>query len=171
MMVRFPVLLLCCLPLFAWADAVQDKADAGDAEAQYQVAVRYAEGEGVGKNPEEAAKWFQKSADNGDVDAMVMMGILFENGQGVKKDLSQAAQWYEKAAQRGHSEGQYYIAMMYAYGQGVKKDLLQAGKWLEVGAANKDERAVRARDAVQKLMTPQQIVEARKWAKEFKPGK
>lgn len=42
-----------------------DKARWGEAEAQYMVGMMYAEGDGVGRNEEEAVRWFQEAADQG----------------------------------------------------------------------------------------------------------
>lgn len=160
----FLVLLFPCL---AWADALEEEAMKGNAEAQVELGSRHAEGRTP--NLELAAQWYGKAAEQGNADGQVLLAILYESGQGVAKNLEKAIFWYGKAAEQGHGEAQYYLGMMSAYGSGMAKDFVQACKWLELAAAKEDERAVRARDALVKLMTPQQIIEARKLAREFKP--
>ena len=64
--------------------ALKEKAAAGDAEAQLQLGLKYANGEGI---PEaEAAKWFQKAAKQGNAKAQLNLGMRYTNGQGVSKD-------------------------------------------------------------------------------------
>jgi hypothetical protein len=65
----------------------------GDAEAQYQMGVRYDEGEGVLKDDAQAVQWFQRAADQGNVDAQAHLGAYYWAGRGVPRDLSKAYMW------------------------------------------------------------------------------
>jgi Sel1 repeat/GAF domain len=65
----------------------------GDAEAQYQMGVRYDEGEGVLKDDAQAVQWFQRAADLGNVDAQAHLGAYYWAGRGVPRDLSKAYMW------------------------------------------------------------------------------
>jgi hypothetical protein len=65
----------------------------GDAEAQYQMGVRYDEGEGVLKDDAQAVQWFQRAADQGHVDAQAHLGAYYWAGRGVPRDLSKAYMW------------------------------------------------------------------------------
>ena len=69
---------------------------------QYNLAVRYARGEGVPKDLGKAAELFRKAADQGNADAQDNLGMLYENGRGVPKDLDKAAELYKKAADQGN---------------------------------------------------------------------
>ena len=65
---------------------------------------------------------------------------------------------------------------MYILGEGVAKDYVQAHWWLNIGAANTTrketrDRAVKYRDRVARKMSPHQIAEAQKLAREWKPVK
>lgn len=53
-----------------------------------------------------------------------------------------------------------------AEGKGVVQDYVRAHMWLNLSAASGYSRAVESRDTVAKLMTPQQIAEAQKLARE-----
>jgi hypothetical protein len=68
-------------------------ADRGDAEAQYQMGVRYDEGESVQKDDAQAVQWFQRAADHGHVDAQAHLGAYYWAGRGVPEDLSKAYMW------------------------------------------------------------------------------
>ena len=82
----------------------------------------------------------------------------------------------QHAAEQGDGSAQTNLGFMYHYGQGVPQDYLQAHMWYNLaisrfppGAAHDD--AVRNRDFVAKHMTPAQIAEAQRLAREWKPKK
>ena len=50
-------------------------AEQGDADAQYNLGVRYANGEGVLKDEAEAVRWYRLSADQGNADAQFNLGV------------------------------------------------------------------------------------------------
>jgi len=60
---------------------------------------------------------------------------------------------------------------MYDEGQGVRQDVVQAHTWYNLAATNGDKPAAELRDALAKQMTPAQIAEAQKLAREWKPKK
>ncbi len=76
-------------------------ADRGDAEAQWQMGVRYAEGDGVPKDDTQAMLWFQLAAEQGRVDAQAHLGAYYWAGRGVPKDLSKAYMWSAIALAQG----------------------------------------------------------------------
>jgi TPR repeat protein len=76
-------------------------AESGDADAQYRLGLKYAEGEGVAKDPSQAAEWYRKAATHGQPNAQYNLGSLYYKGEGVPKDPAQAAEWYRKAAAQG----------------------------------------------------------------------
>ena len=57
---------------------------------QYDLAVRYSEGDGVGKDPERAFYWFSEAALLGDVRAIAALGRCYQFGSGVEQDLEKA---------------------------------------------------------------------------------
>ena len=92
-------------------------------------------------------------------------------GQGVPRDYVQARQWYEKAAAQGHTYAQYDLGVLYEYGKGAPQDYVQAYKWYDLAGTNGNKDAASFRDALAKQMTPAQIDEAEKLAREWKPIK
>ena len=59
-------------------------AEQGDAEAQYNLGVMYANGEGVPKDDAEALKWYRKAAEQGFAKAQLNLGVMYTNGEGVR---------------------------------------------------------------------------------------
>lgn len=77
----------------------QRSADAGNAKAQYKMAVGYAQGYGgLKKNDADAGKWLMKSAEQGYRRAMKTLGKAYQKGKfGFAKDKKQAKFWLDKA--------------------------------------------------------------------------
>ncbi len=151
-------------------------AEKGVAEAQYNLGFMYGEGEGVPQNFAEAVKWYRKAAEQGMAGAQFSLGLMYRNGQGVPRDYARAAKWYRKAAEQGFTIAQYSLGLMYYDGEGVPQDDAQAHMWYNLAASrfspgeNRDQ-AVKDRDIVAKRMTPAQISEAQKLAREWRPKK
>jgi TPR repeat protein len=114
--------------LRAWADR-------GDADAQFELGLRFLTGEGLNKNEEKGVGWLKKAADQGHLRAQHVYGTLFEDGVGVTKDPAKAAEWFEKAASGGLPMAQHAIAVAYELGRGVEKDVNKATEWFQKAAA------------------------------------
>jgi TPR repeat protein len=99
--------------------------------------------------------------------------LKYENGQGVPQDYAEAARWYRKAAEQGNAIAENSLGLMYYQGQGVPQDYVQAHLWLNLAAsrANSDRQKKYAdqRDLVAGKMTAEQIAEAQRRAREWKP--
>ena len=117
---------------------------------------------------------FTKAAEAGNADAQAVVGAMYDDGEGVPQDYGQAVRWYTKAAEAGNADAQGRLASMYAVGHGVPQDFVQAYKWFNIAVStetDKEERdrSVRNRDLVSGKMTPNQIAEAQRLAREWKP--
>ncbi len=80
------------------ADAEREKAEAGDAQAQYELGIYYQYGLGVPRDLAQSAKWYAKSANQGLPDAQISLGAMHEYGRGVPQDDVTADMWYFIAA-------------------------------------------------------------------------
>ncbi len=74
------------------------------------------------------------------------------------------------AAEQGDYFAQYYLGLMYAKGQGVPEDYVQAHMWLNLTVMQGHEDAKTDRDDIAKKMTPEQIAEAERLARERSLG-
>lgn len=151
------------------------KAEQGDVHAQFNLGEMYRKGEGVTQDYVEAVKWFRKAADQGFASAQTNLGFMYEKGQGVNQQYLEALKWYRKAADQGYASAQFNLGLLYAKGWGVTRDYVQAYMWFNLSSAglsgDNQKKAVAARDAVTNKMTTQQIMEARRLAREWKPKK
>ncbi len=80
---------------------------------------------------------------------------------------SQAVAWARKAAEQGDAAAQFTLGGMYYFGQGVKKNDLKAYLWINLAAAQGDEEAIKIRDEFVKTLTPSQIEEGQRLAREW----
>ena len=65
-------------------------AEAGDADAQCELAWSYDEGEGVEVDHEKAFYWYTKAAEQNDATAQYNLGCCYEVGTGVEIDMAKA---------------------------------------------------------------------------------
>ena len=98
---------------------------------------------------------------------------MHEYGQGVPQDYAEAIRWFREAADQGEANAQFNLGGMYYQGQGVTQDYVLAHKWFNLAAAratgNDNEKFAKARDEVAARMTADQIAEAQRLAREWKP--
>lgn len=107
---------------------------AGDAAADYEVAIRFDEGHGVPKSDDEAAWWFERAAKQGLTLAQFRLGTLYEKGVGVKKDLAAARDLYLAAANKGNAKAMHNLAVLYAEGVNGPADYRTAAHWFRKAA-------------------------------------
>jgi TPR repeat protein len=144
-------------------------AEQSDAEAQYNLGVRYENGRGVRKNQQKAFWWWRVAAEHGHPQAQYNLGSMYDNGHGVPQSSQLAVRWYRRSAAQGNAQGQFFLGFSYKDGEGVPNDHVLAYKWFNLSAAQGHEKAAEFRDKVATEMTPSQISEAQKLSREFKP--
>ncbi|MDE0835771.1 MAG: tetratricopeptide repeat protein [Akkermansiaceae bacterium] len=111
----------------------------------------------------------KERAEQGDADAQCNLGVMYANGEGVPEDDAEAVKWFRKAAEQGHADAQYNLGIMYAKGEGVPEDNVLAYMWLNISAASGDVEAKNGKEVVSRAMTREQIAEAQKLSREWKP--
>jgi len=148
----------------------------GDPRAQSMLGLLYYRGHGVPQDHIEALKWFRQAADQNDAAAQFHLGVMFSKGQGVPQDNTEAAKWFRRAADFGDAQAQYNLGHFYATGEAGERDNVSAHMWFNLAAAHfpgwdTDARsaAVRVRDLVAEKMTPDQIAQAQRRAREWTP--
>jgi len=120
-------------------ETLRKAAEQGNADAQYDFGVLYANGKGgVPKDHAEALKWFRKAAEQGHAQAQFDLVVPYAFGFGVPKDNAEAITWCRKAAEQGHAEAQAYLGRIYDKGDGVPKDAAEALKWFRKSAEQGD---------------------------------
>jgi Sel1 repeat len=151
-------------------------ASEGDARAQSMLGLLYHRGRGVPLDHIEALKWFGRAANQDDAAAQFYLGIMLSEGQGTAQDHAAAAKWFRRAADAGDAHAQYNLGLSYAKGEAGELDNVSAHMWFNLAAAHfpasdtvNRGAARNNRDLVARKMTRDQIAEAQKRAREWKP--
>jgi hypothetical protein len=117
-------------------------------------------------------------AEQGNYGAQYNVGVLYLGGKGVLQDYEKAAMWFRKAAEQNDVLAQFKLGLAYQLGNGVPQDYVLAHKWLNLAAAQGEKAAAQGvtdtakhRDSIVAYMTPAQIAEAQRLAREWKPKK
>ena len=144
-------------------------AQGGDASAQNELGLLYYEGKGVPQNHRKAKEWFDKAVEQGHAGAQVNLGTLYLRGEGAPQSSQMALFWFSRAAGQEDALAFAKLGLMYSQGRGVLQDFIQAHMWYNLSAAHGEGRSAEARDALGRQMTPAQIAEAQRLAREWTP--
>ncbi|WP_051670868.1 tetratricopeptide repeat protein [Bryobacter aggregatus] len=143
------LLLLAALPLVAgvppkksspstFNDLAQTTPAGREAENQYRLGLKYAEGKGALRDYAKAADCYLRAAERGHIAAQYNLGFLYENGLGVKTNLAMAMLWYRKAAEQGDAQAQTNLGVLYATAKGSERSYVEAAKWYMKAAGQDD---------------------------------
>ncbi len=88
-----------------------------------------------------------------------------------RKDYKTAYKLWLPLAEQGDASAQFNLGSMYSNGLGVPQDYVLAHMWINLAASNGDEDAIEKRTMVEKKMSPSQIEEAQRLARNWKPTK
>jgi localization factor PodJL len=122
------------LPAMIGGPALRAAAMAGDTAAEFEIAVRFAEGHRVPANDRQAAHWLELAAKQGFAPAQFRLGGYYEKGVGVKKDLAAARDLYLAAATKGNGKAMHNLAVLYADGVTGRSDYRVAALWFRRAA-------------------------------------
>jgi len=95
---------------------LQDAANQGNADAQFNLGIIYAFGKQAAKNEVEAVKWYHKAAKQGHVAAQLNLGGMYQGGHGVPQSYSKAipskvGNKYRRSANLGCANAQYNLGI------------------------------------------------------------
>ena len=111
-------------------------------------------------------------AERGHAGAEFMLGAMRFYGKGVQRNDALAAVWFHKSAIKGNPSGQLAFGSLHIRGLGVRQDLVKAYGWLTVAAHHAvpglQQQAIALRDEAARLMRPNEITDAQRWASGFK---
>ncbi len=93
----------------------------------------------------------------------------YQKGRAAAKrgDYATALKEWRPLAEKGDAKAQRSLGQMYRRGQGVPQDFVMAYMWLSLAAPKLEPFSQVARDRVAKRMTPAQIAQGQKLAREW----
>ena len=155
------------------SETAETHAQRGSADAQFQLGLKFASGEGPLQDYGQAAKWYRKAAEQNHVLAQFNLGIMYASGQGVCRSDSEAEMWFGKAAQQGDAGAQHHLGMgcyqasIRGLPQHMLESRIEACKWFILAAAQGYRGSDIARDAVGLKMTREDVAEASRRVRTF----
>jgi TPR repeat protein len=167
-------------------EKLRTAAEKGDAAAQYDLAMRYLKGDGVGSSESDAAAWLLKSSHLGNSSAQLQLGVAYEMGRGVGQDYVKAYACYVIAGANGNTgsdaaqktlapkmnqqqiaDARTMLGEMYRDGIGTPVDNVQAYTWFRLAELAGSEEGRREKASLERKLSQQQIVLARRRAADW----
>lgn len=161
-------------------ETLRTRAEAGDRDAQTQLARLYDDNKlGATNTAEQAFTWYSRAAAAGDVDAQAALGRLYLTGRGTTSNAEAGVMWLTRAANNNdrrlsNDAGgaaiagyQFDLANLYFDGTALPQDYYRANYWMELALSNLPDDNTRLVDdiaqkqaMVQHHMTDDQIIES-----------
>jgi uncharacterized protein len=134
----------------------------------------YYYGHWVSRDYGEAGLWYRRAAAAGNAMAASTLGDMYYYGRDVPQDYAGAVMWWQTAADRGIAIAQLNLSVMYANGDGIEQDYVKSHMYANLAAAHLplgEDRdiAIKNRDVIAKTLTPAQLAEAQRLAREWRP--
>ncbi|KXF79501.1 hypothetical protein ATN84_02630 [Paramesorhizobium deserti] len=133
----------------------------GFAPAQYRLGNFNEKGLGLPRDTAKAKTWYQLAAEQGNASAMHNLAVLFAMGPDGTPDNESAARWFGKAAELGVKDSQFNLGILSAKGLGTPRNLEESYKWFALAALSGDKDAEQKREAVAKVLQPEQLERAK----------
>lgn len=95
---------------------IKSAAEAGDAEAQYNLAKAYRKGDGMPKDTIKEIQWLEKASSQNHPSALYDLGIFYFSGIGIIQDQTKGLSLLKKAAELGNGDAQCDAGSLMALG-------------------------------------------------------
>ena len=99
--------------------------DERNADAAFELGMRYKNGDGVEQSNEKAVEQFKIAANLGHMHAQLLLGSYYYS----RNDCAEAFVWLDMAAKLGNAEALYNLGVFYTEGMGVDQDLTKAADY------------------------------------------
>ncbi|MDP9499447.1 tetratricopeptide repeat protein [Bisgaard Taxon 45] len=103
----------------------------GDYQAQANLGILYARGQGVPQDFEKAYWWFSEAAEKGSIKAINNLAVFYLQGHGVKQDIPHSIKLFEQTANSGSLDAMLVLGQIY---ENEFNQLSDAFKWYKKAA-------------------------------------
>ena len=120
------------------AEELRTQAEAGDAQAQYLLALKYYKGSGEEADPRQGFLWMKVSAEGGCLKAQKALGLLYASAQHApypSEEPAEAIRMYRMAADQGDAQAQYWLGRCYLTGYGTEVSEEEGKRWISAARA------------------------------------
>ena len=116
----------------------------------------------------ESVRWYRRAAEQGHASAQLNLGTQYVLGEGVPRDIEEGEKWYMRAADQGLADAQIALGLLYESISEVPDNYVFAHFWLRLSVQQGNDSAREELERIEKLMTTEQIDEARELWREWK---
>jgi uncharacterized protein len=110
----------------------------GNRDARFGLGVMHANGEGTGRDPVEAVRWYRLAAHQGHALAQNNLCVCYMDGLGVEQNLEIAETWCTRAAEKGEVNAHRNLGWIYAEGFLGHRDWKKAERHYRAAAEKGD---------------------------------
>ena len=150
----------------------------GHAGAENSLGALYLAGQGVEQSTAQALRWYRLAAEQGYAIAQHNLGSIYITGRYIPQNFEVGAKWLRRAAEQGYANSmlpccpirgrEWSTSRLRARPHVVQLSILH---FPSAETDLRDTVAVEFRDKLAEKMTPDQIAEAQRLAREWKPTK
>lgn len=98
---------------------LEQKAEAGDPTAQFQLGLAYEHGDQLTQDYVQAAKWYKLAADRGNSAAQNNLGVMYRMGENFDQNKQTAVDWFRKSAKQGYAPALFNLGAAHYNGEGT----------------------------------------------------
>ena len=139
----------------------------GHLVAMFKLANLYARGDGVPYSESKVIHWYTRAANRGHLKSALRLAGYYTRGAYVTQHEGKARLWYRRAAMMGSSEGVMKLAQNLMSTKTIARDYRRAYTWFLIAEAKRLLHARKVRLSLTKHFHGDEIIRARKWAKDF----
>lgn len=114
---------------FALERLQQIEAEAGDPQAQFDLADRHLHPNASDYDPVKGVDLLRKAAGKGHAQSARYLGGLYLAGEGVEQDDTEALRLFLRAAEQGDADAMNLVGVLHHRGRGTDRDYEQAAQW------------------------------------------
>ena len=127
----------------------------------------YARGDGVPYSERKVIYWYTRAANRGHLKSALRLASYYTRGAYVTQHEGKARFWYRRAAMMGSRHGVMNLAKNLMSSNHIPRDYRRAYTWLLIAEAKRLLNARKYRLSLTKHFQGDEIIRARKWAKNF----
>jgi TPR repeat protein len=157
-------------------ESIEARAEGGNADAQFSLGLRFANGKGPARDYAQAAQWYLKAAEQSHALAQFNLGVMYAEGQGMPSDKAQSLLWFDRAARLGDPAAQHRMGITHHRASlerspvNAPESRIEAYKWLQLSDAQGYRDSDMARGLVTLQMTTEEVTDGNRRASCFVAG-
>lgn len=124
-----------------YSEGLLAKAQSGDAQSQYEIAMCYRKGAGVPQDYQKSYEWTEKATAQGHQEALFNKAVCYLQGEGVATNETAAFKIFSELSAKDNAKAEFGLAMCLLSGRGTAKNEKEAFKLIQKAAEKGDSNA------------------------------